>query len=141
MRNSALGVWLLWLAGASFGQGQEALCPRHIETPDYPPIARTALVSGKVTLTVTIDQDGNVKSAEAATGESMTQAYATLRKYAAENMLQWTLANPTSSPQAQTFVYGYELDLCLPPEGGKKSMPAITRVSFDLPNRVTIATM
>jgi hypothetical protein len=140
MRNPALGILLLWLAGVSFGQTEQALCPRHIEAPEYPPIARTAHLSGSVTLIVTIDQDGNVKSAEAVTGESITQVPTPLRKYAAENMMHWTFAKPASAPHAQTFVYDYELDTSLPPEGGKKSTPAITRVSFDLPNRVTIAT-
>jgi TonB-like protein len=127
------------LAGACIGQEQEALCPRHIETSRYPPLARTANLAGKVALTVTIDKDGNVTIAEAGTGESAPQAHPVLRKSAAENIQHWTFVEPPFAPYIETVVYDYEFDQSLPPQGGKKSMPAITTVSFDLPNRVTIS--
>jgi TonB family protein len=121
MRSTELGLLLLWLAGACFGQAQEPLCPRHIETPGYPPIARTANLSGKVTLAVTIDKDGSVKSAEAGTGESVTQAHPVLRKNTVENIQHWTFVKPPFAPYTETVVYDYEFDQSLPPEGGKKS--------------------
>jgi len=140
MRNTAFGFLLLWLAGACLGQAQEPLCPRHIETPDYPPLARTANLSGKLTVAVTIDKDGSVTSAAAGTGESVRQGHPVLRKFAVENIQHWTFVKPPFAPHNETVVYDYEFDQSLPPEGGKKSTPAITTVSFDLPNRVTIST-
>ena len=138
MRKTALGLLLFCLASSCFGQEQEPLCPRHIETPLYPQIARAARLSGKVTLIVTIDKDGGVRNVEAKTGQSVPQAHPLLKKYAAENMQHWTFAKPPSAPYVQDFVYDYELDPSLPLEGGKKSTTAIIKVSFDLPDRVTI---
>jgi TonB family protein len=124
---------------ASAKHANEALCPQHIETPDYPPIARTAHVTGKVTLTVTIGANGNVIAVEPSS-DSAVQANSQLQKHAAENMQHWTFATPPYAPFTQTMVYDYEFDSSLPPEGGKKSMPAITRVNLDLPDHVTIST-
>jgi TonB family protein len=140
MRNTAFGLLLLWFAGTCFGQAQEPLCPRHIETPYYPPLARTANLSGRVTLAVTIDKNGSVTSAEPGTRESITQAHPVLLKSAVENIQHWTFVKPPFAPYTETVVYDYEFDQSLPPEGGKKSAPAMTTVSFDLPNRVTIST-
>ncbi len=116
------------------------MCPRHIETPGYPPIARTAHVSGKVTLTVTIDADGNVTHVDAVAEDPRQQAHPLLQNFAIENMQHWTFAKPPSAPYTQVFVYDYELDPALPPSGGKFSAPAITKTAFDLPDHVTIAT-
>src|SRR5271168_3127672 len=54
------GFLVLVVALTCMGQMQQPLCPKHIETPAYPPIARTAHVSGIVALTLTIDADGRV---------------------------------------------------------------------------------
>jgi TonB family protein len=110
MRNTAFGFLLLWLASACFGQAQEPLCPRHIETPDYPPLARTANLSGKLTVAVTIDKDGRVTSAEAGTGESVTQAHPVLRKYAVENIQHWTFVKPPFAAYIESVVYENEFD-------------------------------
>ncbi len=116
------------------------LCPRHIESPGYPPIARTAHVTGKITLTITIDADGNVVHVDAPTDNPLKAPYSLLHKYAAENIQRWTFANPPSAPYTQTIVYDYEFDPALPAAGGKHSFPTVTKTTFDLPDRVTITT-
>ena len=140
MKNTALGFLLLCICGAGLGQTRGALCPRHIETPEYPQIAHTAHVTGKITLTVTIDGDGNVKQVEPSGGNSAEQTHPLLRKYAAENMQHWTFVKPPSAPYTFVFVYDFDLDESLPPEGGPHSAPSITKVNIDLPDRVTILT-
>jgi TonB family protein len=52
------------------GHAPEVLSPKHIETPAYPVLPRVARIMGKVKLALTIDADGNVKSAEATTDNS-----------------------------------------------------------------------
>lgn len=47
-----------------------------LPTPDYPAIAKAAHASGNVTVSVTIDEDGNVVSARAVSGHPLLQAAA-----------------------------------------------------------------
>jgi Gram-negative bacterial TonB protein C-terminal len=140
MTRSAFGCLLLLLVEGCAGHVQQPLCPKHIETPFFPPIARAAHVTGKITLHVAIDADGNVKNVEATADNPVLQAHPLLQKYAVENMQHWTFAKPSSTPYTQTIVYDYEFDDSLPPEGGLSSLPEITRVNFDLPDRVEIST-
>jgi TonB family protein len=140
MTKPALLLLFICLLEGGSGKTQQDLCPRHIETPTFPPIARTAHVTGKITLKVTIDADGKVTNVESAADTSVQQTHPLLQKSAAENMQHWTFANPTSSPHSQTIVYDYEFDPSLPAEGGPSYLPEITRVTFDLPDHVTIRT-
>ena len=140
MKQVALGCLLLCSAAVCFGQGTEALYPRHIEAPDYPPVARAAHVTGKITLTVTIDAEGKVENVEATSEDPRQRAHPLLQRYAVENMRHWTFAKPSAVPYMETIVYDYELDTDLPSEGGPRSLPAITKVNFDLPDHVTILT-
>lgn len=126
------------MAAACFGQIQEGLCPKHIETPQYPTLARQAHVTGKITLTVTADADGKVKHVEAVTDNPVQRAQPLLQNSAVENMQHWTFAKPSFAPYTQVIVFDYEYDSTLPPSGGPSSLPSITKVTIDLPDRVNI---
>ncbi len=128
----------LWfcLAYTCFGQSQEALCPRHIEIPTYPPIGRTAHLIGKVVLTLSIDADGKVSDVKVANEEDNKGA-GPLRLAATENIRLWTFEKPPIAPYTQTIVYDFEFDPSLPADEGNHS---IVKVTFDLPDRITIAT-
>jgi Gram-negative bacterial TonB protein C-terminal len=89
MRITTLGFFLFCFTGTCFGQAGEALCPRHIETPVYPSIARIANVTGKVTLPVAIDADGKVGDVKATTTESNVPG-----SHLLEAMTVTTFANP-----------------------------------------------
>ena len=131
MRTITVGSLLLWLAASCFGQGQTPLCPRHIEPPGYPRIARVAHVTGKLVLSVTIDADGHVADAELTNESRLTGL---LKKGALSNMRRWTFTKPPSAPYKETIVYDYEIDDSLPLDDPN------TYVKFDLPDRVTIST-
>jgi TonB-like protein len=138
MKKGSLVVFFLcFLAGCS-GRTQHFLCPRHIETPGFPPLARTVHVTGKITLTVTIGANGDVTNVDATADNPLQQAHPLLQKFAVENMKRWTFTKPPSAPYSQTMIYDYEFDPSLPGEGGPSSLPPITKVDFDLPDRVTI---
>jgi len=100
---------------------------RHIETPIYPSIAQIAHVTGKVTLMLTIDADGKVGDVKAVTME-LTRL---LEHASVTNVRRWTFAKPSAAPYKQTVVYDYDIDGSLPLDGP-------TKVTFDLPERVTI---
>jgi Gram-negative bacterial TonB protein C-terminal len=140
VKKLAFGCLMLCTAAACFGQDQMPLCPKHIEAPGYPVIARVAHVTGKITLTVTIDADGNVVHVDTTADDPREQAIPVLEKFAVENIQHWTFAKPPSAPYKQAVVYDYEFDPALPAAGGKHDMPVVTLVSFDLPDRVTITT-
>jgi TonB family protein len=134
MKRKLVGAFLsLFLAGVCFGQTQEVLCPRHIETPSYPPLARTAHITGEVILAVTIGSDGNVTDAKVTTD---TKSNAVLLPGAIDNIRHWTFAKPPTAPYTQTIVYDFEFDGSLPGDDGHHP---ITKVTFDLPDRVTIS--
>ena len=128
MRKVIVGSLVLWLTGSCFGQ---TICPRHIETPIYPPIALIARVQGTVTLAATIDADGKVTNAEAI--EPL--GHPKLQQSAIESMLHWTFEKPPSSPFRQVIVYEYKFDNSIGPY--LRETPMI-KVDFDLPDHVTI---
>jgi TonB family protein len=133
-KAAACGYLWLCLTYGCFGQTQEALCPKHIEIPAYPPIARSANITGKVVLGLTIDAEGKVSDVKVMNGDDKWVAI--LKSAATNNVHLWTFAKPTVVPYMQTIVYDFELDPSLPGDDGNHS---IAKVSFDLPDRVTIA--
>ena len=131
MSIRTFGLLLFFFAGTCFGQVGEPLCPNHIETPVYPPIARTAHVTGKVSVALTINADGKVADVKATTTESNVPASHLLEAMTVTNIRRWTFAKPRIAPYKQTIVYDYEIDKSAP-------LDSPTKVSFDLPERVTI---
>jgi TonB family protein len=130
MKTKMLGCIMLLLAGVLSGQGTMSLCPRHIETPFYPSIARTANVYGRVFLLLTIDADGKVTDAEVS---NVAKSTPLLQPDTISNIRRWSFAKPPFSPYQQQIEYDYEIDRSLPLNGA-------TQVTFDLPDRVTIVT-
>lgn len=124
---SLVAVAALSMAATCFAQSSPALCPRHIEAPVYPAVARTADVTGKVPLRVTSDENGKVIKAELAPGTKPNQV---LDDAAIENVRHWTFAKPPAAPYVETMVYDNEFDDSLP-MGGQD-------VTFDLPDHVTL---
>jgi TonB family protein len=131
---AACGCLWLWLTSSSFGQSQEPLCPKHIEIPVYPLIARTAHITGKVILILTLDADGKVSDLKVANEDD--KGVRLLKLAATDNIRLWTFAKPPSAPYAQTIVYDFEFDPSLPADDGYHS---IVKVTFDLPDRITIS--
>ncbi len=131
MRRVVFAWLVLGLAASCFGQ---TLCPRHIETPVYPPLAQVAHVQGKVTLKVTIDGDGNVMNVEVA-DDAVHQAQEVLQKSALDSMRLWTFEKPAAPPVTQVIVYQYKFDSSLPINDHQNP---VTKVNIDLPDRVTI---
>jgi TonB family protein len=130
MKQTMFGCGLLWLATSCFGQ---TLCPKHIETPIYPPLARVARIQGNVTLKVTIDANGNVYNVEVA-DDPAHQAREMLVQSASNNMMRWTFEKPPAAPFIQLVVYQYKFDRSLPANNNNP----ITQVHIDLPDRVTV---
>ena len=73
-------------------------------------------------------------------GKPDHRVYQLLQDSAIENMQHWTFTKPSTAPYTEVFVYDYEDDLSLPPSGGPKRLPVITKVLFDLPDRARILT-
>ena len=134
MKTVAAGCLLLWLAGVCLAQDREPLCPRHIETPTYPQFGRTAHLTGKVVLLVTVDENGNVTDAIAANNDKWVAVF---KVSAIDNIRHWTFAKPPTAPYTETIVFDYEFDESLPGDDGSNR---IIKVTFDLPDRVTILT-
>jgi TonB family protein len=118
----------LWLVTSCFGQ---TLCPKHVEPPTYPPIARAANVQGEVTLKLSIDANGVVTNAEVVNRDQMALP---LQESAIENIRRWTFEKPQTGPMTQMIVHKYRLDGSLTV---RENYP-VTKVVIDLPDRVTI---
>ena len=123
------------LALSCMSQTQQPLCPKHIETPTYSAIARTAHVSGTVVLTLTIDADGKVSNVEVTNEDE--RFVKLLERSAVANIRLWTFAKPQSAPFKQNITYVFQLDDKLP-LAGVNDNPDVTFVTYDLPERVTI---
>jgi TonB family protein len=123
------------LALPCMGQTQQSLCPKHIETPTYSLIARTAHVSGIVVLTLTIDADGKVSDVKVTNEDE--RFVKLLERSAVDNIRLWTFTKPQSAPSKQNVTYDFKLDETLP-LAGVNNYPLVTLVTYDLPDRVTI---
>ena len=88
-------------------------------------------MTGKVTLTLTIDADGKVGDVKPTTTESNVPGSHLLEGVTVMNIRRWTFAKPRSAPFTQTIVYDFKIDTSLPLDGP-------TKVTFDLPERVMI---
>ena len=130
MKVLALGLSLACSAVACVGQSAEPLCPRHIEMPDYPAFARVTNLTGQVSLVLTVDADGTVIGVKASTEVNVPKESAILEESAVANIRTWTFAKPLHAPYNQTIVYEYQL--------GNTKQTSDARVTFDLPNHVTI---
>jgi hypothetical protein len=84
---------------------------------------------GRVKLTLELAVDGTVTKVETTGGNPL------LQKAAAENIKLWTFEPPPFVPFTQVIVYDFGFDESLP---GNDSANPITKVSFDLPDGVTI---
>jgi hypothetical protein len=124
----------LWVLSC-MGQTRQSLCPKHIETPTYAAIARTAHISGRVLMTLTINADGKVGDV-AVTNED-ERSVKLLEIGAVANIRLWTFAKPQSAPYKQNITYDFQLDDKLP-LAGVKNYPDVTYVTYDLPDLVTI---
>jgi TonB family protein len=139
MKKSILSGCLLFLIALSscMSQPQQPVCPKHIETPRYPPVAKMARISGKVMLTLIIDADGKVSDVKV-TNEDQ-QFVKILAHWAVDNVRLWTFAKPQSAPFKQNITYDFQLDDKLP-LAGVDDYPDVTFVTYDLPDYVTVRT-
>ena len=127
-------------AAACLSQTQPGICPKHIETPEYPLLARQTRQMGEVTLSVTIDAEGKVQHVVVMSVKPNQRAYQLLQDSAIENVQHWTFVKPPTAPYTEVIAYDYEDDPSLPSSRGAKRMPVITKVLFDLPDHVRILT-
>ena len=123
----------------SFGQEPRPVCPRHIDVPAYPLIARAAHVAGKIELLVMVDTEGRVEKAQPVNANLSSlpadRPYPQLfESPAIENIRRWTF-EPRSEPFSFRIVYDYGFDC-----SGPSSDTAVTKVTIDFPKLVTIRT-
>ena len=116
-----LFIILFTLAGAS----QDKAVVVHLESPQYPEIARQAQIQGTVNVRVAFGRTGRVLTAG-----SDDAGHPILRREAEENAKKWTFA----SGHEGTLMISYEFRL----EEPKVKSFSPTLVSFDLPGSVLI---
>lgn len=118
----------LGMAGTTCS-AQTALFPRHVEPASYPAIARTAHVSGKVVLLVTIGSDGRVSNVELSSGPPL------LAHNAIENVKRWVFDRPAAAPFVETLDYDFEI-VAAPCQNMKCERGA--EVTYDFPEHVKV---
>lgn len=75
----------------------------HFVSPSYPPLARQALISGQVTLTVNVDKDGLVTGASEA-----PSAHPLLAQWAKECIGEWKFQSASRERKVTVvFYYGF----------------------------------
>lgn len=86
-------------------------------------------------MTLTINADGKISEVKVANeGEGFVKF---LEVGAVTNIRLWTFAKPESAPYKQDITYDFQLDDKLP-LAGVRNYPAVTYVTYDLPDLVTI---
>jgi Gram-negative bacterial TonB protein C-terminal len=98
LKSISLGIFSVVLLQSCAGSSHETLNPKHIETPEFPPLARAARIMGEVKLSLTIDADGHVKSVNAMTNDAGEKPNPILQKYCEGNISKWTFSKPSHTP-------------------------------------------
>jgi hypothetical protein len=102
----------------------DGTCLEHWVVPLYPPVARTAFVTGRVWVTFTVDKSGEPKEVSA-------KGHPLLVQSAAETLKKWKYRIGGSSPVSRWVLFEYEL------VGPSKGSPS-TAVDLLLPNHVLV---
>ena len=84
MKKSIVSSLFFLVTTISVGQTQPAICPKHIETPEYPPLARQTRMLGEIALSVTIDADGRVENVKVLLPDGKRKPYQFLQNAAVE---------------------------------------------------------
>lgn len=121
-----VGLLCAIFTAVGFAQTPPEVCPKHVEPPVYPEIARTARMQGRVPVRVTIDAEGRISNAEVSSSDPAPKF---LQQSAMANAKVWTFRKPPYAPY--TFVITYEYRL-------RESPREVLGVSFDLPDHVLI---
>jgi TonB family protein len=104
-------------------QSSAARFPTHIESLEYPDLARRAQIEGEVRVAVQIAANGKVVSAVAKSGHAL------LGRDAEANARKWVF--PTGEAGILEILYDFRL------EKPELQLPC-TRVIFDLPGKVSV---
>ena len=116
-------VLALAIVTSSMVRAEERVCAVHIESPNYPDVARQAQIEGVVRVKLSVDESGVGRSATA-------EGPVLLSEEAKRNALTWTFAR--GSAREIEIVYYFRL---AKPKLAYRPVPDIR---FDLPGRVTI---
>jgi hypothetical protein len=119
-----LSILILLQPIGFFGEGSVPVCVKHIESPQYPLMARLAQISGDVVVKVSITPEGTVAEADGISGPSL------LRDYAAQNLKKWVF----DRGQERVLEIQFKFKLQNPPTN--YAPPPV--VTLDLPNHVEI---
>ena len=121
-------LWLILLTLSSFLQIQAASqqpCVLHLQSPEYPPLARQARIEGKVEVTIRISKDGEVTVVGEPKGQPL------LAGTAAMNLKTWKFSTTNAvDPVDLTVTYEYRLDQLHKNE----SSAFVSKVEMDLPS-------
>lgn len=102
----------------------ERLYATHVESLNYPPLARQARIVGDVVVVATIDSEGRIHAPIGTSGHAL------LRKAAEENLRTWRFQG--SGEQQVKITFHFKL------EGSPVEGFPPTECQFDLPDSVTI---
>ncbi len=111
------------VAAFLFLQGNPSRFPTHVESLEYPVLARAARIEGEVKLTVRIAPNGKVVSAVALSGHAL------LGREAEANARKWVFT--TGEEEVLYIFYDFRL------EKPELRSPC-TKVVFDLPGKVSV---
>jgi hypothetical protein len=126
-----LTAFLLLLSSSHSQETSKAVvCPKHVEVPTYPSVARAAHLHGVVIVKITVGSDGTVLAAEPMTPESprfLIYTTITLVK-------KWTFRCVSCQPAEsyeKTLKFIYKLE-------GKPSVQDNTSFLMEIPDEITI---
>ncbi len=117
---------ILALLLSCFTHSAEKRCVTHVRSLDYPEVARSARVQGRVVLQLRVSRDGRAMSVAATSGHPI------LRRSAEENVKTWVFEGGEESE----LEVEYEFRL----EEPKVYYRPPTTTTFELPSKVLVVT-
>ena len=135
MRYTLLLLAVLSLTIRAVTQDSGRVCVRHLDPPtQYPRIARLARLQGSIVAKLKITSAGRVADVAVDTKDPVLVAHPILQSEIRHLVKTWTFECQTCAPGADfthSITFNYRLE-------GTESENAATRVSLDLPDKVTV---
>ena len=135
MRYTLMLLTVLLLTVDALPQTSAQVCIRHLDPPtQYPIMARLARLQGSVVAKLRIAADGTVADVDVETKDTLLVEHPILQSEIRRLVKTWTFECPTCAPGAaftHSISFNYRLE-------GDGSEHADTKISLDLPDKVTI---
>jgi len=117
-------------------QATPLITVKHLESMQYPSLARQARLQGSISIRLRISSEGTVVDAVASTSDALLREHPLLQTETVKLVRKWTFGCANCAPDADydhVLIFVYRIE-------GRESQYNNSHFTIDLPDRVTVIT-